>query len=164
MNLPTNITDLGNGSFRCQECDQVFSPLLGPGGRRLRASLQCPNGCGRPEPQEIEIDLHGYTLSDAITVANQRIQEAYENGFDFITLIHGSPFIAHWIQSQAMGRGGIKWALRGILARGEWRAFVFGRRSKQHEVGDGAMRLRLRRNPKPRLEPVWGEIPERAYE
>jgi hypothetical protein len=66
-----------------------------------------------------------------------------------ITLIHGAPDVRHPAIAAHLERGGIKWALRGRLARGIWKQWVYGRRSKKHVVEDGAMTLALRK-PRPR--------------
>jgi hypothetical protein len=55
-------------------------------------------------------------------VATAGIKEAWEQGKTHITLIHGAPDIRHHQIAWMLGRGGIKWALRGCLARGEWMA------------------------------------------
>jgi hypothetical protein len=114
-------------------------------------------------PREIEVDLHGYTVREGIEVATRRVQEAFENGYDFITLIHGSRRVRNVRHSRRLRRGGIKWRLRRILYRGEWLEYVYYRRSKKHAVRDVAMRLRLRPNSNPRPEPHWSDLPQPTY-
>jgi hypothetical protein len=63
--------------------------------------------------------------------------------------IHGAPDIGHHATAWALGRGGIKWALRGCLARGEWGEWGYSRRSTKHVIEDGAMTLALRPNGRP---------------
>jgi hypothetical protein len=97
----------------------------------------------------MEVDLHGYPVWQAIEVATEKIREAWERGLEEITLIHGAPDIRHHATAWALGRGGIKWALRGFLARGEWSEWVYGRRSTKHIIENGAMTLALRPNGRP---------------
>ena len=111
----------------------------------------------------IEIDLHGDPVVDAVEIADQKIREAWENGSERVTVIHGSPRITHHIQAQHLGRGGIKWALRGRLAQGAWMKYAYNRRSTKHSILDGSMTLALRPNPNPRPEPIWTELPEPYY-
>ena len=91
------------------------------------------------------------------------MQEAWKNGYSSITLIHGSPQINHHMTARAVGRGGIKWELRGRLSRGLWREHVFGRWSKKHRIEDGSMTLALRPNPTPTVPEKWSEFPEPLY-
>jgi hypothetical protein len=95
------------------------------------------------------VDLHGYPVWEAVQVATEKIREAWEKGFEQITLIHGAPDIYHHRIASACGRGGIKWSLRGCLARGEWGEWVYSRRSTKHVIEDGAMTLALRPNGRP---------------
>ena len=90
------------------------------------------------------LDLHGYPVWQAVELATQSIRAAYEAGFEFIKLIHGAPDIRHHLTAQVLGRGGIKWSLRGCLSRGEWSDFVYSRRSSKHVIDDGSMTLKLR--------------------
>jgi hypothetical protein len=41
------------------------------------------------------VDLHGYPVWEAVEVATEKIREAWEKGFEQITLIHGAPDIYH---------------------------------------------------------------------
>ena len=114
--------------------------------------------------REYSLDLHGHTLADAREIAGAKIREAWENGYDVITLIHGSPLIRHHLQARYSGRGGIKWEVRGRLASGEWMKYVYNRRSVKHDIGEGSMTLALRRNPNPNRPERWTPIPEGYYE
>jgi hypothetical protein len=93
---------------------------------------------------DITIDLHGYPVWEAIELASQKIKAAWEQGRTHITFIHGAPDIPRWSTALVLGRGGIKWALRGCLARGEWLPYAYNRRSSKHYIGDGSMTLALR--------------------
>jgi hypothetical protein len=97
----------------------------------------------------MEVDLHGYRVWQAVEVASEKVREAWEQGYEQITLIHGAPDIHHHATAWTLGRGGIKWALRGCLSRGEWNEWVYNRRSKKHIIEDGAMTLALRPNARP---------------
>jgi hypothetical protein len=102
---------------------------------------------------ETTIDPHGYPVWEAVELATARIKKAWEQGKTQITLIHGAPDVRHWTHAFVLGRGGIKWQLRGHLGRGEWKQYVFNRRSRKHHIGDGSMTLALRPNaPDPKTE------------
>jgi hypothetical protein len=93
----------------------------------------------------IEVDLHGYPVWEAVEIAETRIREAWNQpAIEAITFVHGAPEIRNHGVAQALGRGGIKWSLRGCLARGEWNEWVYGRRSKKHRIEDGSMTLTFR--------------------
>jgi hypothetical protein len=93
----------------------------------------------------IVIDLHGYPVWEALEVADKEIEKAWKQpDVESITLIHGAPDVYHHAVARQLGRGGIKWALRGRLAQGEWSNMVYGRRSKRHIIEDEAMTLALR--------------------
>jgi len=42
-----DVIDPTHGTLRCKTCGQMWSPLLGRGGRVRRGGLICPNGCNR---------------------------------------------------------------------------------------------------------------------
>lgn len=96
--------------------------------------------------ERMEVDLHGYPVWQALEVADEKVKEAWENGCRYITLIHGAPEIRHHKTAWQVLRGGIKWGLRGKLARGEWMQYAYQRRSRQHVIEDGFMTLRLRKS------------------
>lgn len=110
-------------------------------GRLRRMPLNA--GCNATEGTLV-VDLHGYPVRQAVEVAEEAIRDARQNRFAFIKLIHGAPDIRHWQTASILGRGGIKWALRGALSRGDWGQNVYGRRSRRHTIDDGAMTLALR--------------------
>lgn len=88
----------------------------------------------------VAVDLHGYPAWQAIEVAEAEIEKAIDlPDVGSITLIHGAPDVRHHAIAIQLGRGGIKWALRGRLARGEWNPWVYGRRSEKLVVEDGAI-------------------------
>jgi hypothetical protein len=93
-----------------------------------------------------ELDLHGYSVWEALELAERTIRDAWECGYRRIAIIHGAPDIRHPMQARH-GRGGIKWGLRGLLYRGEWNKYVYGRRSRKHWIDDGYMSLALRTHP-----------------
>lgn len=90
------------------------------------------------------IDLHGYPTWQAIELATASIKEAFENGDERIEIIHGSPDVRHHMHVQIQRRGSIKWAIRGLLNRGELNDWVFPRRSRKHQIYDGSMILKIR--------------------
>jgi len=98
------------------------------------------------------VDLHGYDVLTATEVARQAVSDAYANGYQALELLHGAANVVEPVEA-GEGRGGIKWALRRMLDRGQFKAYV-GR----HELLEGMMRLHLRPNPRPRRE-EWSEPP-----
>jgi hypothetical protein len=90
------------------------------------------------------VDLHGYPASQALDLAAEAVERAWNDQRKFITLIHGAPDVGHWAQVNSAGRGSIKWGLRGALARGEWGRFVYSRKSNRHRIDAGSMTLALR--------------------
>jgi hypothetical protein len=91
-----------------------------------------------------KLDLHGYPVIEALELAEDIVHQCWLSGFDRITIIHGSPNIRNRMQSQCMGRGGIKWGLRSLLYQGDWSRYVYPRRSAKHFIDDGYMVLALR--------------------
>ena len=116
-----------------------------------------------PSGQQVPIDLHHYAVRTACDIAYQKVQEAWENGYDEITLIHGAPSSTHHFSAWSTGYGSIKWSLRRALANGCWMRWAYNRRSRQHMIEDGAMTLRLRPNPKPHTPPQWTSLPDPDY-
>jgi hypothetical protein len=90
------------------------------------------------------VDLHGYRVCEALEVADNAIQEAFDKGLPEITLIHGAPDVRCKEHALILGRGGIKWELRSRLAQGYYMDFVYNRRSTKHRIGDASMTLALR--------------------
>jgi hypothetical protein len=108
------------------------------------------------------VDLRGYTVREAKEIAAVKVREAWRNGYSQITLLHGGGYARHHLQAAASAAGGVKWCLRGCLARGEWDRCVFPRRSARHEVGAVAMTLAVRKNPASNATEVWEPLP-RGY-
>jgi hypothetical protein len=159
--------------LRCKTCGTVFSPT------GVRKRHWCPNGCNKganpsdirmwPRPHLLTfapssesrdqgqgeckvrkvVDLHGLSVYEAIETTYDAIQQAWKDGYELITLIHGAPDVRHHMTASILGRGGIKWALRGLLARGEYNEFAYGRRSRRHFIEGGSMTLALRPCPPP---------------
>jgi hypothetical protein len=115
------------------------------------------------EQRNIQIDLHGYAVSNAIAIAKSKIKEAWENGFDYITLIHGARASRHHFSARNTGYGAIKWELRSALSQGYWKEWVFYRRSKKHSIGAISMKLKLRPNSNPNSHPNWTFMPDEDY-
>ena len=97
----------------------------------------------RSQDNNHTLDLHGYPVWQALETAVAKVKEAWEKGWEEVAPIH-APDIRHWQTASVLGRGGIKWGLRGLLAQGEWDAYVYPRRSRRHRIGDGAMTLAVR--------------------
>lgn len=98
----------------------------------------------RDDPEHVVVDLHGCSVTEVYGETIITVREAWEQDKRWVTLIHGAPDIHHWMSASILGRGGIKWALRGMLYRGELDRHVFGRRSSRHRIEDGAMTLAIR--------------------
>lgn len=113
--------------------------------------------------QHVEVDLHGYGVSHARTVARQKIREAWENGFQHITLIHGAAAVRRPGMAWSGGYGRIKWHLRDMFSRGKWRLYLYHGGSRKHRLDDGYMRLAVRPNPAPRLPAAWEPLPSARY-
>ncbi|MFZ3059268.1 MAG: Smr/MutS family protein [Candidatus Methanoperedens sp.] len=105
----------------------------------------------------VEVDLHDYSRMTAIQVAREKIKEAYEHGFRFIRLIHGSANITN-----KKDGGSIKFALRSMLNNGGLNNWVEEKGSKNHRLMDESMILALRKNPKPG-DGEWKEMPMDEY-
>ena len=111
----------------------------------------------------LEVDLHGHRIADAVTVTYQRLKDAYRNGFDYVTLIHGAPEIRSHEDADILARGRIKWRLREEFDGGRFDQWIVERQCAFHTLFHGAMRLKLKTNPTPSAKPAWGEVPERYY-
>lgn len=138
----TALSDIEDGEVVLRNANgELARYFLTAAGRLRRMPL---NAGGKPTEGKLVVDLHGYPVRQAVEVAEKAIRDARQDGFCLIKLIHGAPDIRHWKTAEVLGRGGIKWALRGALSRGDWRENVYGRRSRQHSVEDGSMTLALR--------------------
>ncbi len=105
----------------------------------------------------VEVDLHDYSHMTAIQAAREKIKEAYEYGFRFIRLIHGSTNIMN-----KKDGGSIKFALRSMLKSGGFNKWVEDSGSKNHRLKEESMILALRKNPKP-VDGEWKEMPRDDY-
>ncbi|MDP2845787.1 MAG: Smr/MutS family protein [Candidatus Methanoperedens sp.] len=105
----------------------------------------------------VEVDLHVYSHMTAIQAAREKIKEAYEHGFRFIRLIHGSTNIR-----DKKDGGSIKFALRSMLKSGGLNKWVEENGSKNHRLKEESMILALRKNPKP-VDGEWKEMPREEY-
>ncbi len=114
--------------------------------------------------RELSVDLRGYTIAEAERIADEKVREAWENGYSRITLIHACAYIRHHAQAAALGQGGIKWTLRRMLAQGHWNEYAYPRRSAKHEVNEYCMTLALRPNPNPLPVASWEPMPMGYYE
>src|SRR5579885_595131 len=107
----------------------------------LAALAECSGGEESDDEDTVVLDLHGYSVWEAVELAEETIRKAWERGCRYVQLIHGAPDIRHWKIASVLGRGAIKWTLRGFLARGDWNELVYGRRSRRHQIDDGSMIL-----------------------
>src|SRR5574340_517912 len=105
----------------------------------------------------VEVDLHDYSHRTAIKVAREKIKEAYEHGFRYIRLIHGSTNIKHKEDG-----GSIKFALRSMLKSGELAAWIQEKDSKNHKIRNESIILALRKNPAP-VDREWKMMPRYEY-
>ncbi len=101
-------------------------------------------------------DLHGFDVITAIDFALTRVQEAYENGYDELELVHGSADVGHRVEE---GRGRIKWSLRDLLEHGRLDPWA---RREASWPRSASLVVALKRNPSPRPE-RWSAAPRRAH-
>lgn len=125
--------------------------------RREIAIMEIDN-CER----RIDINLHGYSVADAIDTADEKIIEAWQNGFKKITFVHGAATSTHHFSAKYTGYGGIKWSLRSRLAQGDWMKYIYNRRSVKHIIGDTFMTLSLRPNSNPKNPPEWSHSSKKS--
>lgn len=107
--------------------------------------------------KSVEVDLHDYSHMTAITAAREKIKEAYEHGFRYIKIIHGSA----GIKNKNDG-GSIKFALRTMLKQGELTKWIEEKNSRKHLIRDESIFLALRKNPDP-VDTEWTEMPWEEY-
>lgn len=105
----------------------------------------------------VVVDLHDYSHKTALTAARQKIKEAYEHGFRYIRLIHGSSNIRNKNDG-----GSIKFALRSMLKSRELAGWVLDLDSGKQRVRDESIILALRPNPSP-VDKEWNEMPGYEY-
>ncbi len=105
----------------------------------------------------VEIDLHDYSHKTTLEVARKKIKEAYEHGFRYIKLIHGSANIR-----DKHDGGSIKFALRSMLKRGELSMWAQDKESGNHKIMDESIILALRSNPAPK-DREWENMPLCEY-
>ena len=102
------------------------------------------------------IDLHGHDVLTAIDLAEQRVREAFANGYEAVELLHGAGDVAEPVET---GRGRIKWALRRLVEDGGLDGYIDRRRTW---LKSGSIVLYLKRNPKARPE-RWSPDPPRTH-
>lgn len=102
------------------------------------------------------VDLHGHDVLTALDLAEQRVREAYANGYEAIELLHGAGDVAEPVES---GRGRIKWALRQMVEDGSLDGYIDRGRTW---LKAGSIVLVLKRNPKARPE-RWSPDPPRTH-
>ncbi|TMC14759.1 MAG: hypothetical protein E6J29_02300 [Chloroflexi bacterium] len=102
------------------------------------------------------IDLHGHDVLTAVDLAEDRVREAYSNGYEAVELLHGAGDVTEPVET---GRGRIKWALRRLVEGGGLDGYIDRRRTW---LKAGSIVLYLRRNPKARPE-RWSPDPPRTH-
>ena len=102
------------------------------------------------------VDLHGHDVLTAIDLAEQRVREAYANGYEAVELLHGAGDVAEPVET---GRGRIKWALRRMVQEGNLDGYIDRGRTW---LKAGSIVLYLKRNPKARPE-RWSPDPPRTH-
>ena len=95
---------------------------------------------------EVTVDLHGYSMDTALSVADRVLQDAYRQGYSSITFIHGASGTFSTSQSIRTGRGTIKWGIKDLVSR-EWRPYLRSRRHRGHRFMGGSTTLALQSNP-----------------
>jgi hypothetical protein len=102
------------------------------------------------------VDLHGHDVLTALDLAEQRVREAYANGYEAIELLHGAGDVAEPVET---GRGRIKWELRRMVQDGSLDGYIDRGRTW---LKAGSVVLYLKRNPKARPE-RWSPDPPRTH-
>ena len=102
------------------------------------------------------VDLHGHDVLTAIDLAEQRVREAYANGYEAVELLHGAGDVAEPVET---GRGRIKWVLRRMVQEGSLDGYIDRGRTW---LKAGSIVLYLKRNPKARPE-RWSPDPPRTH-
>ena len=102
------------------------------------------------------VDLHGHDVLTAIDLAEQRVREAYANGYEAVELLHGAGDVAEPVET---GRGRIKWVLRRMVQEGSLDGYIDRGRTW---LKAGSIVLYLKRNPKARPE-CWSPDPPRTH-
>lgn len=122
----------------------------------------------RVEGETLVLDLHGHPGWYAVDeLAPLFVDAAWKRGFKRVQLIHGSPDVLAPYQADLLGRGHMKWRLRGALSDGEFMEWAWYRRSVKHsglQADSGAMTLALRPNPNPEPDYEWPEYNEPMYD
>ena len=116
-----------------------------------------------PAIGEATVDLHGYSVDTALSVADRVLKEAYRQGYSSVTFIHGAAETQSSAQSLRTGRGSIKWALRDLMSR-SWRPYIRSRRHRGHKVTGASVTIALQSNPRPEPRIGLGEVPPADYE
>lgn len=106
--------------------------------------------------RDLQVDLHGYDVLGALELAEQRVHEAYENGYGTVELLHGAGDVAEPVEQ---GRGRIKWALRRLVEEGRFHGYCVADKTW---LKAGSIVLYLKPNPRPRRE-NWVPEPRRPY-
>src|SRR3982074_3232047 len=94
----------------------------------------------------LSADLHGHDVLTAVDLAEQRVHEAYSNGYEAVELLHGAGDVTEPVET---GRGRIKWALRRTVEEGRLDGYIDSRRTW---LKAGSIVLYLQRNSKGRRE------------
>jgi hypothetical protein len=108
----------------------------------------------RRRTRQVSVDLHGYDVLTAVDLAEQRVRESWENGYDEVELLHGARDVR---SGGDEGRGRIKTELLRMLAAGRFDPYADGNWPRA-----ASLVLFLRPNPRPRRE-SWTPAPRRAY-
>ncbi len=106
--------------------------------------------------KDLQVDLHGYDVVGAIELAEQRVHDAYENGYATVELLHGAGDVAEHVEE---GRGRIKWALRRLVDEGRFYGYCVPGKTW---LKSASIVLYLKPNPRPRRE-NWAPEPRRPY-
>src|SRR3979411_1169503 len=94
----------------------------------------------------LSVDLHGHAWQTASDLAEQRVREAYANGYEAVELLHGAGDVTEPVET---GRGRIKWALRRMVQEGSLDGYIDRGRTW---LKAGSIVVYLKRNPKARPE------------
>jgi hypothetical protein len=120
----------------------------------------------RRNGREVQVDLHGYSTQTALWLAREVMESAWERGCERVVLIHGAKHVTSRTTADQVGQGGMKWALRDALTRGQFKRWAEPASSNKHDRGAVSDRLAiaLMENPRPDSGASWPEPPEHEYE
>jgi hypothetical protein len=110
----------------------------------------------RRTERTLQVDLHGHDVLTAVDLALRRVQEAQQNGYNAVELVHGAADVEDPVED---GRGRIKWELRRQARTGRFNRWADPSRTWPKA---GSLILYLWPNGRSRRE-SWSDEPRRRH-